>query len=103
MRVELRAEYEAELFNAADWYESHTEGVGAELLAEARRALLLIEEAPGRYPLYPGSSRYRRVRLSRFPYQVIYLDLADKIVVLAFAHEHQKPGYWAHRRHGDSE
>jgi hypothetical protein len=33
----------------------------------------------------------------RFPYAVIYVDEADYVLVLAFAHFKRRPGYWVER------
>ncbi|WP_437690624.1 hypothetical protein [Sorangium sp. So ce176] len=56
---------------------------------------LFIAEAPGRWP----STRYgtRRVRLTRFPYLVVYRDEPTRILVVAIAHAKQRPGYWRKR------
>lgn len=34
---------------------------------------------------------------SRFPYAVVYLDLPDRIWIVAVMHFKQRPGYWAER------
>ncbi len=36
--------------------------------------------------------------LHRFPYSVIYEELADHIWVAAVGHHSRQPGYWACRR-----
>ena len=38
-----------------------------------------------------------RVRLRRFPYQVVFIELKKYIRVLAVAHERRRPGYWRER------
>jgi hypothetical protein len=37
------------------------------------------------------------VRLTRFPYLVVYREDATRILVVAVAHEKRKPGYWRKR------
>jgi toxin ParE1/3/4 len=32
--------------------------------------------------------------IHRFPYLVIFLELADKILIVAVAHGKRRPGYW---------
>jgi hypothetical protein len=34
---------------------------------------------------------------SRFPYAVVYLDLPERVWVVAVMHFKQRPGYWADR------
>jgi hypothetical protein len=50
VRVELLAEAEAELDDAAGWYDERREGLGDELLLAVRNALLVIGEAPESWP-----------------------------------------------------
>ncbi|MCH7935415.1 MAG: type II toxin-antitoxin system RelE/ParE family toxin, partial [Gemmatimonadetes bacterium] len=45
----------------------------------------------------PFQSGTRRVLLHRFPYIVVYKELEDEILVVAFAHHKQRPGYWRDR------
>ena len=39
----------------------------------------------------------RRVLLNRFPYSLIYGIDEDAIVIIAVAHQHREPRYWAER------
>ena len=32
--------------------------------------------------------------VTRFPYHVVYLEVNDRIRILAVAHDRRKPGYW---------
>lgn len=38
-----------------------------------------------------------------FPYRILYALLPDALVILAYAHERRKPGYWIHRASNSSE
>ncbi len=38
--------------------------------------------------------RVRRVLLTRFPCTVIFVEHADSVHVLAFAHQKRRPGCW---------
>lgn len=33
----------------------------------------------------------------RFPYHVVYLELPDRLQILAVAHDRRRPGYWKTR------
>jgi hypothetical protein len=39
----------------------------------------------------------RRRAVPRFPYYVVYLEMATHIHILAIAHDRRKPGYWKDR------
>jgi hypothetical protein len=39
----------------------------------------------------------RRVRTKRFPYAVVFIELAERIRVIAVMHERRRPGYWKDR------
>ena len=64
-------------------------------LDEAVHVFGLIQQFPLAW--HPLSANTRRCRLKRFPYGVIYAVEANKILVLAIAHLHRKPGYWSGR------
>lgn len=50
MRLALLAEAEAELENAAAWYDDRSEGLGDEFLSVAREAAHLIAESAETWP-----------------------------------------------------
>jgi hypothetical protein len=39
----------------------------------------------------------RTWHLGKFPYRLVYAVRGGEILVLAYAHESRRPGYWAHR------
>jgi hypothetical protein len=39
-----------------------------------------------------------RLHLRRFPYSVVYRIDKDRILIVAFPHDRQRPGYWRSRR-----
>lgn len=98
--VTLDPEALEELEAAAVFYDSRRPGLGDDLLAEADVAISQLQQQPALFSLAPGISRelcVRRVLLRRFPYTVIFVELAEEIRVLAFAHGHRRPGYWRRR------
>jgi hypothetical protein len=44
-----------------------------------------------------GAAFVRRKGVSGFPYGVVYVVRAEEIVILAYAHDRRRPGYWEHR------
>jgi len=58
-------------------------------------AVLLIQQSPQRNSVRRDGSR--RYVVQRFPFNIHYLELADYIWIVAFAHGSRKPGYWRNR------
>lgn len=90
----------AELLEAAAHYENLATGLGHELFAMVAEAVREIEARPGIWPPLSGvdgpvTVRTRSTR--KFPYRVIFAFHEGQIVILAYAHERQRPGYWRSR------
>lgn len=63
-------EAEAELWDAVAYYEAKAPGLGIDFADEAERAVLAIQQSPGRWPLHDdGTQRYRTLR---FPFVIVY-------------------------------
>jgi len=84
---------------AARWYERHRVGLGVDFLDAVDAAVARIAEAPGVGSQVPGISdlSIRRRPVRRFPYHVVYLELPDRLQVLAITHDRRKPAYWVGR------
>lgn len=86
----------AEVREARRWYHVESPAVAMSLTQELRRTLMAIHEAPLRWPiLRPG---YRRLRLRRFPYMVVYRVSGINLDIVALAHLHRRAGYWKDRK-----
>ena len=101
MKLVLLAEAEAELEDAAVWYDERSPGLGDELLDDIQRGLQMIRETPETWPRWPSTPArippIRRFVLERFPYAVAYQVHPDFIAVLAIAHVKRRPLYWIGR------
>jgi plasmid stabilization system protein ParE len=101
VKLVLLAEAEAELDDAAAWYDERRDGLGDELLIAVRTGLEVIVEAPEAWPRWPGAPAriplVRRFVLPRFPYSIAYQGHSDLIVVLAVVHGKRRPLYWIGR------
>ncbi len=102
MKKPFRVEPEAvdELNEATQWYGDRRAGLGRELLAAVDETLKLIDLWPASgwlVPRLPPDLPVRRAPVPRFPYHVVYLETTEAIRVLAFAHDHRRPGYWRSR------
>ena len=93
----------AELDAAVCWYEDREAGIGLTLVERTRQARDMIAQWPDAAPLFVTASDGSVIRsksIRGFPYRVIYSVQTDEIVILAYAHEHRKPGYWLPRLEG---
>ena len=39
----------------------------------------------------------RRILVKRFPYSIVFIEHEGDLWVVAFAHQHRRPGYWRQR------
>lgn len=83
-RVILRPRAEADLSEAARWYESQRQQLGSQFLDEINRVLRLLEGAPERQPVYYRG--FRRMRTHRFPYKLFYRIEGDNVIVFRVLH-----------------
>ncbi|KFZ45210.1 plasmid stabilization protein [Smithella sp. SC_K08D17] len=95
MKIHFLSIAEKELNDAVDWYNEQADGLGKEFLDQLDRAIR-------RAVTYPQSSMeiesgLRRCIMARFPYGLIYGLDKDKIIIVAVAHLHRNPRYWADR------
>lgn len=82
----------AELRQSAKYYDSQKPGLGSEFTAEVRAALDSIRQHPLASPSLHGG--FRRARVKRFPFDVIYAVEEERIVVVAVMHQRRRPDYW---------
>jgi plasmid stabilization system protein ParE len=94
-RLVIRSVAQADIAEAALWYESRATGLGAEFLRAVDVTLAEISRAPQRYPLAYHACRRAQVR--RFPYAVYFLVDPQRISVAACMHAHRNPRTWQRR------
>jgi plasmid stabilization system protein ParE len=86
---------EAELQDAAAWYDERTPGLGLRFVRAVRSKADQIIESPHSGQLAAGS---RRILMGRFPYALVYREISDEeIEIVALAHLRRRSGYWAAR------
>ena len=95
MQVKFSTVAEVELDDATLYYDQAAQGLGAQFRDQVERSAKQI----GRMPLLYAEIRpsVRRCLLTRFPYALIYSVETDYVFVIAVAHQHRKPDYWADR------
>jgi toxin ParE1/3/4 len=96
-RLIVRVDAEAELAEAAAWYERRRPGLGHEFLRAVQEAVDAIMEAPEIHMLWKPGHPYRKCVLRRFPYVVFFTVEASLTQIVAFAHAKRRPGYWLSR------
>jgi toxin ParE1/3/4 len=98
-RVEIRPEVEADVAEAARWYESQQSGLGVEFVEE----IIQVWDALAENPLL-NARRHPRKNIrwrypERFPYRVIY-EVSEKehlVVVAAVLHAARDDKHWRRR------
>ena len=97
MKVTFLKVAEAEFDDAVSYYESEQPGLGGQFRSEVSRSLKRIIDFPTSYQSF--GPRTRRCLIARFPYGIIYKFDTDaaEILVVAVAHLHRRPNYWANR------
>ena len=96
------AEADQEVDHAAGRYELETPGTGRRFLRAYLELVANMQQFPRtgtRLPHFevPGIELRSFVVSTVFPYTVFAAVFAHEIVIVAVAHQHQEPGYWAER------
>jgi toxin ParE1/3/4 len=95
MKVVYHPHAEAELIQAAKYYESHVSGLGRRFLKESDEAMSPIGERPRRWRIIEVD--VRRYLMPHFLYAIYYRVLPDHVRILAFKHHSRHPDYWRSR------
>ncbi|MBN8421398.1 MAG: type II toxin-antitoxin system RelE/ParE family toxin [Verrucomicrobia bacterium] len=93
MKLSYHRRVQAEVDEAVDWYEEQSAGLGEDFFAKFKDALALIEACPEGFSFWLASSSVRRVKLRRFPYDVLYEIRPGRVRVLCLRHEKRHPRY----------
>lgn len=80
---------------AARWYAQRSPTAAAGFVIELEAAAQAITEKPDTWPAYGQGTR--RYLLRRYPYSLIYRVETARLVIVAVAHAHRRPGYWKQR------
>lgn len=98
MRLSYHPEAEAELAEAARFYERKVPGLGARFRAEFDSAIASILEAPDRWR--SADQDIRRFLMRRFPYSILYRLEGEEVRILVLKHHRRHPNYWKGRLAG---
>lgn len=95
MRLRLHPDACLEAIEARAWIggdDAHQGDIFADALAESFQQ---IKRSPLICHLFDGE--FRRTRVGKFRYSVIYRINGDEIQVIAVMHQRRRPGYWKTR------
>ncbi len=94
-RVYLRPEAEADIEEAAAWYDKQREGLGNEFLDEISSVFETISRNPSMYPVVHRHTH--RALIHRFPFGIYYRIEEKMIMVVAVMHGSRHPKRWQKR------
>lgn len=77
--------------DAFSYYEDIRSGLGEELLEELEKCYKKIENNPEYYSYLQYSKILRFIKVSRFPYIVIYMAHNSKTIVISIKNTYTKP------------
>ncbi len=95
MKVTYHPEAEAELRDAARYYEERVPQLGERFLDAANLAVESIVRSPGLCPIVESDIRLCLMR--KFPYAIYFRVFPDQIRILAWKHHRRNPEYWKSR------
>lgn len=91
----LRPEAQADLEDAAFWYDEQKTGLGDVFVGELFDLLQRTAESPLHFPVMIAP--VRRALLHRFPFAVYFVPEDGITVILAVLHQHRDPAIWKGR------
>ena len=93
--VAITSAAERDFTDSLCWYAERSQRAAEGFEAEFDRTLASIGADPQRFP--HCDQRHRFCLMRRYPFQVIYREQADQVVIVAVAHAKREPGYWSNR------
>lgn len=94
-RFIVRPFAEADLEDAARWYEGERAGLAERFLDDVDQTTARVRERPLQFPSVSGD--VRRALLYTFPYAVYFRTSDETLVVLAVLHLRRNPKVWQRR------
>jgi cytochrome P450 len=93
--VKFHPEAEAEMIEAAAYYEGQQPGLGRRFLGSVQDAVNRVVASPHLYPTVDLD--VRRCLTKTFPFGVLFRIQPGKIVIMAVMHLNRDPDYWKSR------
>lgn len=89
--VKVQLEATLDLQKAFDWYEIQQPGLGYEFIEEVENGFKKICSHPEYYKAV--NERFRRIKISRFPYLIIYEVENITVIINSVRHGSRKPKF----------
>ena len=98
-KVVARPQVQADVINAADWYDSQRPGLGEEFIEEIISVFDALRTSPLIHCRQHPSRNIRWRYPKRFPYRVIYevIESEQVVVILAVIHAARRDSAWRQR------
>lgn len=97
MKVDVVWQLDAQddLDQAALTYQAEDEYLALRFLSAVEASVELLRTYPESAPKLFDETR--SLPIPKFPYSVLYVLTESRIVVIAIAHQHRRPGFWRGR------
>ena len=95
MNIQLTEEAREDVLAAAEYYADARNRYGQTFDEALEEAALKIPDNPNRGT--PFGDLFRRVRLNRFPYGILFTIEGDTVLITAVMHLRRAPGAWLNR------
>lgn len=90
-RLEVQSEAIIEIQKAFEWYEGQRAGLGYEFIEEIESGFERLCKNPQHYTAI--NQKYRRLRIKRFPYMIIYEIETEQVVINSIRGTRRKPKF----------
>lgn len=97
MKLSFHRRVQGEVDEAIEWHEEQSAGLGEDFYLKLQEGLALIQARPDSFAFWLSSKTIRRVKLKRFPYDVLYELRPGRVRVLCVRHEKRHPRFGAGR------
>ena len=94
-QLTIRQEAETDLVEAFEWYEGRLPGLGLEFIRTVDSLFNSIIRNPQAYPVVYKT--VRRALTRKFPYEVLFIEDANSVAILAVFHARRNPQRWRER------
>ncbi len=95
MRVDFHPDATAELSESANWYAERGPSAARNFLVAVDIAIASIAADPKRFMRI--DDQHQSCGVIKFPFQIVYRYISNRIEVIAVAHAKRRPGYWRDR------
>lgn len=93
--IEFHPDAIREIREAIEWYRQRDKGVATEFRTLIKSAEELVQRSPESWAAYLLETH--GFRFHKFPFVLVYVIRAQRVVIVALAHTKRKPGYWRER------